>query len=310
MNPKNLDLYVLRCLHALVAEAHVTRAAERMGIGQPAMSTMLARLRTLFGDPLLVRTEKGMVPTARALQVAEQVQLALELIDRAVEEGAPFDPAHANTHFRLAASESVGFVLMPTLMARLRGCAPAINVSVHTPDLARIRQELEEGQADLMVGYLRDAAEGLHSSPLLKQPLSVIVGSAHPAIRGNITLDQYVQYPHACYRLSRTSASTIELQVDDALAKAGLRRTVAISLPSALASPGVVAASDLIATIPERVARHFAPQFGLQVLRPPLELEDVDIAMYWHERMQNNPAHRWFRQLIRDVTASLQTPMQ
>ncbi|HEV7618199.1 MAG TPA: LysR family transcriptional regulator [Burkholderiaceae bacterium] len=306
MNPKNLDLYVLRCLHALIAEAHVTRAAERMGMGQPAMSAMLARLRTLFGDPLLVRTEKGMVPTARALEVSTQVQQALELIDRAVSEGAPFDATQANTHFHLAASESVSFVLIPALMAHLRKCAPTVNITVHVPNLPRVRQELEEGEVDLVVGYLRGAADGLHSSPLVNQRLSVIVAGTHPTIQGSITLDQYVQYPHACYRLSRSSTSTIENQVEEALAKVGRRRSIAISLPSAVASPAVVATSDLIATIPERVARHFAPQFGLQVLRPPLPLDDVAIAMYWHGRMQNNAAHQWLRQMIRDLAALLQ----
>jgi DNA-binding transcriptional LysR family regulator len=307
MNSKNLDLYVLRCLLALITEAHVTRAAERMGIGQPAMSAMLARLRTLFGDPLLVRTERGMIPTARALEVAAQVQQAIELIDRAVADEAPFDAARASNHFHLAASESVGFVLMPALIARLRECAPSVIVTTHIPDLSRVRQDLEEGQCDLVVGYLRNAAEGLHASPpLVTQRLRVIVAGSHPSVRGEVTLDQYVDYPHACYRPGRTGASTIETQVEVALANAGRRRRIAIFLPSALASPAVVATSDLIATIPERVARHFASQFGLQVLHPPLPLDDVDIAMYWHDRMQNNSAHRWLRNLIREVAASLQ----
>lgn len=305
MHTKNPDLHLLRCLLALIKEAHVTRAAERMGIGQPTMSATLSRLRTMFGDPILVRTEKGMVPTARALEIAAQMQQAVDLIDGTINDAEPFDSTRAQVNFTLSATESVGFVVIPPLMRRLRECAPNVSVVTHVPDLTRVRQDLEEGQSDLMVAYLRNTAEGLHTSRLSSQRLCVIVSGSHPAIQGALSLEQYVAFPHACYRLSRTSLSTIEYQVEDALAAAGLTRRIAVSLSSTFGAPAVVASSDLIATIPERVARFFAPQLGLQVLPPPLPLEDVEIGMYWHDRMHNNSAHRWLREQIRDVMSQL-----
>ncbi|MCJ0762703.1 LysR family transcriptional regulator [Variovorax terrae] len=308
MDHRHLDVYLLRCLQALVSEAHVTRAAERMGIGQPAMSATLARLRVLFADPLLVRTQKGMVATPRAQEVADQVQHALELIDQALTEGAPFDPARARAHFRIAASESVGFLLMPALIARLRACAPAVQVSVHPPELPRVRQELEEGEADLVVAFLRNAPQGLRSTSLMQQKLCVIAAQDHPDIRGTLSLAQYVGSPHAMYALGRTGGSTIETLVDETLSRAGMVRAIGARLPSTLSSPAVVAGSDLLATIPERIARHFAQQLALQVLAPPLPLDDVHTSMFWHERMQNNPAHRWLRQQFKQVAAPLAAP--
>lgn len=306
MDHKHLDIYLLRCLTALVSEAHVTRAAERMGMTQPAMSATLGRLRTLLGDPLLVRTDKGMVPTPRARELAASVHQGITLIDSALARDAPFDCATSCTRFEIAATESVSFVLMPALIARLRRDAPGVNLRVHVTDLARVRHELEEGHADLVVSFLRSAPEGLRATSLLRQRLSVIAAAAHPDVRGAITLEQYVRWPHAYYTLARDGGSTIETAVDEALAKAGKVRTLGAWLPSTLSSPAVVAASDLLATVPERIARHFSASLALQVLPPPLPLQDVDIAMYWHDRMHNNPAHRWLRETLRDVTAELQ----
>ena len=301
MDHKHLDIYLLRCLNALVTEAHVTRAAERLGIGQPAMSATLARLRTLFADPLLVRTEKGMVATPRALELAEQLQQALDVIDQSLGDVTPFDPAHATAHFRIVASESVGFLLMPQLIARVRQSAPGVLLSVRNPELPRIRHDLEEGDCDLVVAFLNNAPPGLRSTTLTQQRLRVIAAANHPSIRGSISLEQYVAFPHVYYALGRTGTSTLDTVVDEALSRAGLTRTVAARLPSTLSSPAVVAQSDLLATLPERIARHFAPLLNLQMLEPPLPLGEVSTSMFWHERMQNNPAHRWLRQQFREV---------
>ena len=224
MDHKHLDVYLLRCLNALVTEAHVTRAAERMGISQPAMSATLARLRALFADPLLVRTEKGMVATPRALDIAEQVQQALDLIDQSLAESTPFDPACATAHFRIVASESIGFLLMPQLIARVRQDAPGVRLSVRNPELPRVRQELEEGDCDLVVAFLHDAPQGLRSTTLMQQRMCVIAAAGHPSIQGSISLEQYVAFPHVYYALGRTGTSTLDTVVDRALARAGQAR--------------------------------------------------------------------------------------
>jgi DNA-binding transcriptional LysR family regulator len=183
---KHLDVYLLRCLVALVAEAHVTRAAERMGTTQPAMSNTLGKLRILFRDPLLVRTEKGMMPTRRAIDIATSLRSAIDRIDDALADLESFDPK-STTQFEIAASESVAFILMSALTARLRELAPGVTLRVHIPDLSRMRQLLEEGQADLLLSTIRTAPEGLRSSPLLRQRLNVIASGTQPDVQKKIT---------------------------------------------------------------------------------------------------------------------------
>jgi DNA-binding transcriptional LysR family regulator len=303
---KHLDIYLLRCLSALISEAHVTRAATRMGMTQPAMSATLARLRSLLGDPLLVRTEKGMMPTPRALELAASVRQGLELIDRALAQGAPFDYASADIRFEIAATESVAFVLMPALIARVRQLAPGISLRVHVPELARVSHELEEGYADVLISFMRTVPEGLHASLLLRQRLAVIAAAAHPEVRGAVTMEQYVALPHAYYARGRDGGATLETTIDEALACVGQSRRIGAWLPSILSSAEVVAGSDLLATVPEYVARRFEATWGLQVMPPPLPVHDVDIVMYWHERMHKNPAHQWLRSVLREVAGQLQ----
>ncbi|KWT95832.1 MULTISPECIES: LysR family transcriptional regulator [unclassified Variovorax] len=307
MQARHLDVYLLRCLVALVAEGHVTRAAERMGITQPAMSATLARLRTLFADPLLVRTEKGMVTTQRARQLADQFQQALDLVDQAVADRADFDPATATERFRIAASETLGYLLMPSLIAQVRRLAPSVQLTVQPPDLARVRHDLEEGSIDLLVAFIRNAPPGLRFTPLMRQPMRVIAAAGHPEVQGRLSRALYVGYPHVFYALGGTGGSTLEAVVDEALERAGLVRTIGARVSSTLVSPGLVAQSDLLATLPERIARHFAAVWQLQVLEPPVPLEDVSTSMFWHERKHHNPAHRWLRQQFEIVARSTGT---
>lgn len=299
MPEKHLDIYLLRCLRAFVEEAHVTKAAERMGSTQPAMSAVLRRLREIFNDPLLVRTEKGMVPTERARELAESLRGAIDTIDRALALDQPFDPASAEMSFELAASESVSFMLLPALIARVRRLAPGVQLRVRIPDLQRARQAMEEGEVDLLLSFTRTAPEGLRSSALWAQRLTVIAARGHP-LQGQLTLDEFLRWPHAAHKLGR-GGSSIEAAVDTALQKLGRARTVGVWLPSAISVPAVVSRTDLLATIPVAVAHSFAPLLGLQCLAPPLALDEVRVGMYWHERMQQNPPHKWLRQVVREV---------
>lgn len=305
MDPKHLDLHMLRCLHALITDAHVTRAAERLGMTQPTMSSALARLRVLFGDPLLVRTEKGMVPTPRALEIAVAVHGALELLDQALAQDQSFEPMRSSAHFELAASESASFVLMPSLVRRVRELAPNVELRIHVPDLPRARQVLEEGQADLLVSFTRSAPAGLRSRPLLQQRLVVIAAGDHPGVQGSISLDQFLEWPHALHMVGHTG-SAVEVAVDAALASTGRRRIIGAWVPSSVSSPAVIAKTDLLATVPERVALFFSEALGLQVLDPPLAMGDAQLSMYWHDRLHRSAAHRWLRDVLAQVAGQAQ----
>lgn len=302
MRKRTSELYALECLITLVSEAHVTRAADRLGISQPAMSAMLGKLRARFGDPLLVKTEAGMVATPRARDLAGRALEALDGVKRIFEQDVAFDPAQGTAHFELVVTESVGFFLMPRLMAHLRAHAPGITLSVRQPDLARLREELEEARADMMIGYLHSVAPTLRVTRLHGRTLRVIASRRHPEIQGKLSLDQYLRYPHVCYHPTPSGGSTVEQQVERRLARRKLYRKVALYSPSVLSFPAIVEASDLLATIAADVAQPLADHFNLQVLKPPLDFGPVDMAMYWHERAHRNPAHQWLRQAVVQLT--------
>lgn len=297
---RKLDLHMLRCLCVLIAESHVSRAADLLGISQPTMSSILAQLREVFNDPLLVRTNKGMAPTANALSIAASANVALELMEQSLALTRDFQPAKAETTFHISASESVGFMFAPQLTRALEDLAPSVRVSISPSDGGRLWEKLEEGEVDLVISFQPQAPDSIYAVTLYEQPLCVIASGAHPRIRGSLTLDRFLAERHVVYRPPRTY-STIERRVDEACTACGRQRRVAISVPSALAAPPIVAASSHLTTLTLAVAEYAAKINDLQILEPPLDLGPVRVSLFWHGRTHASSAHRWFRQTIRDL---------
>jgi DNA-binding transcriptional LysR family regulator len=302
---RKIDLQLLEQLEVLISERHVTRAAERMGLGQPAMSGVLAKLREIIGDPLLVRTPQGMVPTARALEVASQVREGLQLIRGALSQPAQFDPAVTVRQFRIVAPDSIAFALLPLLLAHFEAHAPGITTVFEPADVRLSRELLEANTCDLMIAYLPSPPEGLHATTLFEQKLCTIVREGHPEIRGSLSIEQFVTWPHLVFGAGATPFSTIESVVDRALRGLGLHRRIGARVSNILLIPNAVAATNMIATVSERNARNFLPIAPVQVLPPPLDLPNPAIAMLWHDRTHRDPAHHWLRTLIRRSAAAI-----
>ena len=297
---RKLDLHALRCLCVLVEHSHVSRAADALGISQPAMSAMLAQLRDVFQDPLLVRTAKGMAPTPNATRIAASARAALELMEDSFALTRAFDPATAETTFHLSATESVGFMLVPRLTEVLERLAPHVRLSISPSEPSRLREQLQDGEADLVVAYQPHAPDALYTSTLYQQELRVVVARNHPRIQGRLSEEQYMDERHVHYKPLK-GHSSIERQVDEAFAARGRTRRVGVIVPSALASAPIVAASTHIATLTLAVAEHAARADALQVLEPPFPLGAVRVAMFWHERTHASSAHVWLREVIRDL---------
>jgi len=295
---RKLDLHALRCLCVLVEQSHVSRAAEQLGISQPAMSTALGQLREAFGDPLLVRTGRGMAPTPNALRLATSARAALDLLHEAVAMTQAFDPATAETVFRISATESVGFLLMPRLTRALQRLAPSVRLVLSPSEPARLREQLEEGRADLVAGFLPDPPGALYEATLYEQELRVVASRGHPRIRGSLSAEQFLEERHVRYQPLH-GESTIERRVDEAFSAQGRVRRVAVTVPSALASAPIVAASAHLATLTRAVAEHAARADALQVLVPPLPLGPVRVSLFWHERTHASAGHVWLRRVIR-----------
>ncbi len=297
-----LDLNLLVALRALLAERHVTRAAERVGLSQPAMSHALGRLRTLLGDPILVRTPSGMQPTARAEAMRQPLESALAELGRLLAPPPAFDPATAKRRFRVSTSDYVELVLVPRLCARVWREAPGIDLAFTVYAGGGV-SALHEDTTDLVISppdTLGTSTPGLRMQRLLDDRFVCVVRDGHPLVgaKKRLSLDDFVSLPHALITPRGRSARGA---VDDALERLGKKRRVALEIPHFLVAPHVVRETDVVLTLAERVARLLSPMLGLRQLPPPLKVPRFSMAMIWHERSHADPALAWFRRLISAV---------
>ncbi len=287
-----VDLNLLRVLDVLLAERHVTRAAARLGLTQSTASHALARLRAQLGDPLLVRGPRGaLVPTARAEALAPVVTRALGEL-AAIWRGGAFEPATAARTFHIAAGDFAELVLLPALVTRLARLAPRVELFMRpVPD--DIVGALAAGAIDVALAPARprDLSAGCFQRHLFDETFTCAMRAEHPATRGRLTLERFCQLDHLLIAPRGTAGGP----VDDALAALGRRRRVAVAVPHFLVAPLVLAATDLIATIPRRVALAFEPSLGLALRPPPVEVPGFSVHALWHERTAADPAQRWLR---------------
>lgn len=295
---EELDLNLLAVLEVLLETHSVTATARRVGLTQSATSHALARLRAALGDPLLVRAGAAMVPTARATALAGPLRDALDGLRRAIAPPAPFDPRKARRTLRLASADYTEVLLVPALARRLAVVAPRIELRFvsATSDPARL---VAAGEIDLFTGTATpDVVRGdLRWRTLLEERFVCLVRRGHPSARRGWTLEEFAALDH-CLVSPRGQPGSI---VDDLLAARGLARRVAVTTTHFLVAPFVVAGSDLVLTLPERVARRFAAHLPVRVLEPPVEVPRFTVGLVWHERQHADPVHAWLREELATV---------
>jgi DNA-binding transcriptional LysR family regulator len=294
------DLNLLLHLDALVRCANVSRAAEHLGITQSAMSAALSRLRRVFNDPLLIREGNSAVLTERAMALAAQFRPLLEQwLDVTLDRGH-FEPAQSRRVFTLYASDYVQFTLLPPLAARLADDAPGIALTVVPAKPHHGLAMLESNHVEFVAGYYPTPGSTLRMRPLFEDQVVCVVREGHASLERDWNLDAWLHYGHIDLAAHTRNAGEL---LDRRLEQMGKQRSVRMTMSSYLAAPSVVAQSDLIANLPESVARQFAGQ-GFVVRPVPIAVAPIQISLYWHERYQNDPGHAWFRQYItRHTTA-------
>ncbi|MFJ8622946.1 LysR family transcriptional regulator [Kitasatospora sp. NPDC093550] len=286
-----MDLNLLRALDALLQENSVTRAAERLGTSPAAASRMLARLRRAVGDPLLVRAGQGMVPTPRALELREEVGALLRGCENVLRPGAGFAPVHLERTFTVQTSDVVLVRVAGPLTERIRAEAPEVDV-LFLPESLEGGPALRQGLVDVEVGVLGQLDPEIRTRPLLRAPLVGVARSGHPLFEGRITARRFAAVDHI--GVSRRGKRLGP--IDAVLAERGLRRRVAVVVPSHTSAMLLARDSDLVALgledwLPETVAA-----LGLRTFRIPLELDPLEMGMAWHPRNSADPGHRWFRE--------------
>ncbi len=301
MNIAGLNLNLLPVLDALLTERSVSRAGARLGLSQPAVSNALAQLRALLGDPLLVRRANGMMPTERALALAQPVRAALLAIEQSLAPPPAFDPATARRDFVIVTNDFVAFVLLPRLLARLQREAPGVRLHVRAFQEHVVSPDLARGEADLALGFSLRLPAGHHASDLFADRFVFVARKGHPQVRGRITLAAYTKLAHVLVSHEPNARGV----VDDALALRGLSRQVALRLSHFLLVPHVLAATDYVAALSEPVARPFARTLPLQILKMPLEVPSGTVRLLWHDRTHASAPHDWLRGVIQQVAGEV-----
>lgn len=303
-----LDLNLLLVLHALLQECNVTRTGERIGLSQSATSHALGRLREVFNDPLLVRSKKGMVPTPRAQELLEPLQKILLDIEQLIKPTI-FEPKTAQGTIELAASDYGTVVILPKVLKQISLEAPHLNLECHhwRPDSLDV---LRNGAIDLALGVLNlQEASEFRFQTLFVEDFVSVVRADHSITQTDLTVESYIAWSHALITITNSPVNAIPnspvSHVDTVLSALGVKRRVMLKLPHFLSAPVIVAQTDLILTLPRRIAMLFAKYANLAMLEPPIELGQYNYSLIWHERCDRDPLHIWLRQLIASQTQQL-----
>lgn len=298
MNTKRVDFNLLVTFEALLAERNVTRAAERLHISQPALSSQLSRLRALFGDQLFIPGHRGMTPTAKALELEEPLKAALNQLRAVVMAAREFDPSRDRFTVKIAASDYMQASVLLDFTLALRQQAPGVRVALRNIDVSRLEEQMEKGEVDLAFLTSDLIPDALRSRPLLDERYVLILRKGHPAARRGLTTQALAKLNHVIVSPRGGGFSTA---VDDVLESMNLRRNVVVSASSFLIVLDAVRRSDVAALVPERLVRN--RMGNLRVLEPPIPVPGFSISMAWHDRAHCDMAQRWLRQQLLEHVA-------
>ena len=303
MARNDISLGDLGALVLLLELGSLTRAAESLQISQPSLSKVLRRLRAHFGDPLLVRVGHSMRPTPKAEQLLEPLRSLLAASDLLRAYTRDFDPAHSDREFSILVTEVGMIQTVPLLMRRLEAKGPNLRLRALPLDTRPLEARLEAGEADLAIGAFPQAAPTLRRQGLYADPFASVVRRGHPRLANLSQADGFRRERHIVVVASPTGHAA-HRRLERAFAAALEPPQVQVRVPSFLACAFLASRTDGVATIPLKLAEFLAEDLRLELFEPPLGLEPIGIDQFWHERMQQDRGHRWFRAEVFDLFAA------
>lgn len=292
----SLNFFLLRCLVALVDNSQVTRAADALNMSQPAMSRAMSQLRQLTGDPILVKAQVGLVPTAKAMQLREFAQRILYEMDQLLGQAIAFDPAVARRNFRVVATDYLECVFLDPLVTRLAQQFPGISVTAcHPVDPRHLNQVLESGEADFCVGMLPPTLEDLRHRLIFRDRIACVAAKGHAALGRQLTPQEFAALDHI---VIKPTVRVFGDDVDEALGRLGLARNTRLTTPGYLSAPYLIESTSMVALMPESLASRFCERFALARIDVPFDVPPYEVYLYWHERTHNHLDHIWFKEQV------------
>ncbi|NCT96609.1 MAG: LysR family transcriptional regulator [Comamonadaceae bacterium] len=300
---ERIDLHLIRVLHTVLTERSVSRAAIKLGMYQPAVSAALKRLRELAGDPLLVRSGAGMVPTVAGLRMIEPAADILRSAEVLFSDARAFDPATASHVFSLAASDYLDPLFLPQLVTQIKAQAPNASIDIHPLSSdADYRSHLAQGTVDVVIGNWMRPPDDLHLGRLFGDEVVSLVAKHHPAVRRGWDVEAWLSAEHVAPTPTHPGARGV---IDEHLAGLGLTRHITARCPHFGLIPAMVAGSLLVLTTGRQYCERFTEQLPVTILTPPVSFPRMMYYQLWHERTHASNAGRWLRDQVKSVAASL-----
>ncbi len=297
MDLKDIDLNLLVIFQQLLQERRVSSVAAKLGLTQPTVSNALNRLRQQLGDELFLRTSKGMEPTAYAMQLAEPIGYALASIHETLNQRTRFDPASRDRKFNIGMNDIGEIYFLPKLMKMLAEIAPGISFATIRTTGASLADDMEAGRVDLAVGWLPHLKSGFFQRRLFVHGHVCMFRKGHALDKATpLTREEFESMEHVVV----SAAGTGHASVDASIEKLGIRRKAVLTVPHFVAVGHILSTTDMIATVPERFARHCVKPFGLRYVDLPLKLPEIGVNLFWHSRFHKEPGNKWLRSLIFD----------
>lgn len=298
-----IDLHLIKVLHTVLSERSVSRAAVRLGMYQPAVSSALKRLRELSGDPLLVRSGSQMVPTEAGLRMLEPAAHILRSAETLFLDARGFDPTTSEHVFSIAASDYLDPLFLPQLVARIKQLAPLCPIEVHSlSGKADYRHQLAQGEVDVVIGNWPQPPQDLHLGRLFGDEVVCLVSQQHPSVRRGWTEDDWLNAEHIAPMPTHPGARGV---IDDHLASLDLSRRISTRCAHFGLIPGIVASSLLVLTTGRQYCERFVDALPVVVLSPPIAFPRMMYYQLWHPRTQHSNAGKWLREQIKTVATAL-----
>jgi len=302
MNVYNINLNLLKAFDALMQTRNVSRAAEKLSITQPSMSNLLAQLRELFSDEILIRRKKEMIATQKALEISPKIREALEILEQTFTASEKFNPATSNRVFTIATNDYIQYVLISRLIEKLEKIAPFVSIKIISTENICHKELYETGRVDIGIGVIRNLDTRLQFENLFTDDSVCVARKKHPVFSetNKFTLKEYLSCKHIFMRSLPSNEISL---TEQALNKLGTSRQMKVENMQILPGLRTIQCTNLIGMVPRLIAEMAKGVFNLQVVNSPLKIPPISISMVWHNMHESNWGHQWFRSLINEVVA-------